>query len=169
MLTHSPWTTLHRKIICNVVLIYVGQHCARKLPVQCWPMVNRQLFHSKITYRMLCLSRWEYCLANVVEYVWDNIAQENYLRKRKLLVQCWLRTYRYTFSGKPAVSNMSGGLFINQVQYHRTILALFIQYCSGVRGTTMNRSRYWLRHRFEFNIHKDLLHCMFLSKVFKFF
>ena len=127
MLTHSPWTTLHRKIICNVVLIYVGQHCARKLPVQCWPMVNRQLFHSKITYRMLCLSRWEYCLANVVKYVWDNIAQENYLRKRKLLVQCWLRTYRYTFSGKPAVSNMSGGLFINQVQHHRTILALFTQ------------------------------------------
>ena len=127
MLTHSPWTALYRKIICNVVLIYVGQHCARKLPVQYWPMVNRQLFHSKITYRMLCLSRWEYCLANVVEYVWDNIAQENYLRKRKLLVQCWLRTYRYTFSGKPAVSNMSGGLFINQVQHHRTILALFIQ------------------------------------------
>ena len=127
MLTHSPWTALYRKIICNVVLIYVGQHCARKLPVQYWPMVNRQLFHSKITYRMLCLSRWEYCLANVVEHVWDNIAQENYLRKRKLLVQCWLRTYRYTFSGKPAVSNMSGGLFINQVQHHRTILALFIQ------------------------------------------
>ena len=127
MLTHSPWTTLHRKIICNVVLIYVGQHCARKLHVQCWPMVNRQLFQIKITYRMLCLSKWEYCLANIVEYVWDNIAQENYLRKRKLLVQCWLRTYRYTFSGKPAVSNMSGGLFINQVQYHRTIVALFIQ------------------------------------------
>ena len=33
MLLHSPLTTLHRKTICNVVVIYVGQHCARNLPV----------------------------------------------------------------------------------------------------------------------------------------
>ena len=36
MLAHSPWTTLQSKISYSVVLIYVGQHCARKLPVQCW-------------------------------------------------------------------------------------------------------------------------------------
>ena len=47
MLTHSPRTTFHTKIICNVILINVGQHCARTLPVQCWPMVNKQLFLAK--------------------------------------------------------------------------------------------------------------------------
>ena len=31
MLTHIPCTTLHRNIICNVILIFVGQHCAREL------------------------------------------------------------------------------------------------------------------------------------------
>ena len=47
MLVQSPGTTLHRKIICNGVLIYVGQHCARSLPAQCWRMVNTQLFLAK--------------------------------------------------------------------------------------------------------------------------
>ena len=42
-----PRVTLHRKTICNVVLIYEGQHCARKLPAECCPMVNRQLFLEK--------------------------------------------------------------------------------------------------------------------------
>ena len=44
LLNHSPLTTLHMKIIRNVLLIYLGQHCARKLPVQCWLMVNIQPF-----------------------------------------------------------------------------------------------------------------------------
>ena len=47
MLTHSPRTTLYRKIISSVILINVGQNCARALPVQCWPMVNKQLFLAK--------------------------------------------------------------------------------------------------------------------------
>ena len=37
MLIHSPQTTLHKKIIYNFVWIYLGQHCTRKLLVQCWP------------------------------------------------------------------------------------------------------------------------------------
>ena len=39
------------------------------------------------------------------KYIWDNIAQENYL--------CIVgpeRTYKYTFAGKPAVLNMSDSL-----------------------------------------------------------
>ena len=47
MLTHNPKTTLHRKIIFNAILINVGQHCARTLPVQFWLMVNKQLFLAK--------------------------------------------------------------------------------------------------------------------------
>ena len=43
----SPRTTLHRKIISIVVLVYAGQHCTRNLPVQCWPMVDKQLFLAK--------------------------------------------------------------------------------------------------------------------------
>ena len=46
---------------------------------------------------------------------------------RKSLAQCWPRVHRYTFAGKPLVSKMSGGLFINREHYHRTILAFFVQ------------------------------------------
>ena len=35
--------------------------------------------------------------------------------------------HKYNFTGKPAVSNMSGGLFLNRVQYHQKVLALFVQ------------------------------------------
>ena len=31
---------------------------------------------------------------------------------RKLLVHYWARAHRYTFAGKPAVSNMSGSLLL---------------------------------------------------------
>ena len=47
MLGHSPQTTLHRQITYNVVWICLGQHCARKLPVQCWFIANRQLLRGK--------------------------------------------------------------------------------------------------------------------------
>ena len=43
MPAHSPQTNLHRKIIYNFVWIYLGQHCIRKLPVECWPMAKIQL------------------------------------------------------------------------------------------------------------------------------
>ena len=92
LLIQSPRTTLHRKIISNVVLIYADQHCTKNLPLQCWPMFNKQLF-------MLCLPSWE------------NIAQENcilnvlqiHLRQhctRKLLVQYRPRARSNDFEGK---------------------------------------------------------------------
>ena len=31
----------------NVILIYFGQHCTRKLPVQGWPTANKQFFTGK--------------------------------------------------------------------------------------------------------------------------
>ena len=41
-------------------------------------------------------------------------------------------TFRYTFTGKPAVSNMSGTLLFNHVQHHQTILALLLNVdCTG--------------------------------------
>ena len=40
---HIPQTTLQRKIIYNGVRIFLGQHCTRKSPMQCWAMANRQL------------------------------------------------------------------------------------------------------------------------------
>ena len=43
MLAHSLQTNFHGKIMYNFAWIYLGQHCARKLPAQCWPMANRHL------------------------------------------------------------------------------------------------------------------------------
>ena len=83
----------------------------------------------------------------IYNFVWIYPGQ-HYIRK--LLAQCRPRAHRYTFAGKPAFSNMSGGLFFNWVHYHRTIVALFIQ-CwfrslFTACGTTMNRGRHWLEH-----------------------
>ena len=66
------------------------------------------------------------------------------------MVQCWPRAHRYTFTGKLAGLNMSGSLFFNRVQHHRTISALFVQCWLGSSfracGTTANRGRHWLEH-----------------------
>ena len=44
MLPERLQITLHKKkILCNVVLILLGQHCTRKNPMQCCPRGSRQL------------------------------------------------------------------------------------------------------------------------------
>ena len=86
LLTHSPQTILHRKIIYNFAWIYLSQRCRRKLLVQCWP-IWLTMFMRKITCTML------------YRPFWDNIAQENYLysigpeRTDKWLVVCFLTKY----------------------------------------------------------------------------
>ena len=102
MLTHGcvyqAGTKLHRNIVYsmflqeynlqNVALIYFGQHCTKQLPAQCrqcWPIVDSLVNVFLIRLRQHCTI--------------------------KLLVQCWPRAHRYTSAGKPAISNMSGGLF----------------------------------------------------------
>ena len=87
-----------------VVLNYLGQHCIKQLPAQ---------------YRQF--SPTGHSLVNIFQI---RLRQNC---TRKLLVQCWPGAHRYTFAGKPAVSNMSGDLFFNRVQHHRTILALCVQ------------------------------------------
>ena len=88
------WTALHRKIIYNVILIFVGQYCARGLatsiiPVHSW----KRTFLSKITllYNVVSTTKLgKHCIrhSRKIVYtrcptirltVWDDIAQENYL------------------------------------------------------------------------------------------
>ena len=85
MLAHSPQTTFLRKTIYNVVWICLGQHYTRILPVQYWPMVNRQFFLAKWSTQCCAYQAGTTLHENIVysmfsEYVWDNIQQENYLR-----------------------------------------------------------------------------------------
>ena len=47
MLAHGSRITLNGKLIYNVSLIYLGHYCAKKLPVQCQPIVNGQLSIAK--------------------------------------------------------------------------------------------------------------------------
>ena len=69
---------------------------------------------------------------------------------RKLQMQFWPRAHRYTFTAKPAVSNIPCGLFFKQVEHHGTILALFVRCWIGSSftacETTMNKGRHWLEH-----------------------
>ena len=43
--------------------------------------------------------------------------------------KCWLKTRRYTFAGKPAVSNMSGSLFLTG--YYITEQCLVFLFIAG--------------------------------------
>ena len=71
ILTHGPQTTLYRTIMYNFVWIYLCQHCTKILPVQCWPMANRQILWAKphtFLYRPFWNNiAWKYCLFNVVQ------------------------------------------------------------------------------------------------------
>ena len=80
IMAHSPQPNFHKKIIYNFTWIYLGQHCVRKLPVECWPMANRQLLWKNNLYNVA--SCWDNIVKNIAlsmlsKYVWDNIAQEN--------------------------------------------------------------------------------------------
>ena len=55
---------MHRKITCNVFLIYVEQYCARKLPVQCLAMVNRQLFLNNL-YNVVSIKLGQHCIGTL--------------------------------------------------------------------------------------------------------
>ena len=44
MLCQTTQSSFRRKItICNVVLICLSRHCIRKIPLQCWPILHKQL------------------------------------------------------------------------------------------------------------------------------
>ena len=85
MLTHGPQTTLYRKIMYNFVWIYLCQHCTKKLPVQCWPMANRQILWEKNPIYSCTDHSGTTLHGNIVysmlpRHVWVNIAPENYLK-----------------------------------------------------------------------------------------
>ena len=111
---------LYENNLRNVHLICLGQQCTKWLPAQC-----RQC------------SPTVHCLVNVFQIR----MRQNCTRK--LLVQYSPRVHRYTFTGKPTASNISGGLFCNQVHHHR---AIFVQSLFTTCGTTMNSDRHWVEH-----------------------
>ena len=104
MLAHSPQTTLHRKIIFNVVWICLGQHCTRKLPVQYWTMVNRQRLWGKWPIQCCVDQAGTTLHKNIVysilpKYVWDKI------RKHKKITSAMMAQREQTsFCGKIAYS-----------------------------------------------------------------
>ena len=66
------------------MLINVGQHFPKKLPAQYWLMIDRQHFLAKLHVRCCVYQAGTTLQMNTVyallsKYVWDNIAQENYL------------------------------------------------------------------------------------------
>ena len=46
--------------------------------------------------------------------------------------KCWLKTRRYTFAGKPAVSNMSGSLFLTEYYITEQSWVFLFNVVSGV-------------------------------------
>ena len=67
MLAYNSWTTLHRKIIYNVILSYVSQHCQ-------WTMLCNLNNVVSIRLEKHCIGIYSI----LSKYIWGNIAQENY-------------------------------------------------------------------------------------------
>ena len=121
MLVHSLQTTLHRKVILNFVGIYLGQHCIRKCPC-----LRDNSYEENNLYNVVSTMPGQHCIRILSSQCCPNRSAETTLHK-KITCALLARAHRYTFTGKPAVSNMFGSLFFNWVHYHRTILALFVQ------------------------------------------
>ena len=105
---NTPKTTLHKKIT-HAMLVQGRKNMflqENKQPIQCCLDLPELTLHKKITFAML-----GHCPQTTLHrkifynFVRINLGQ---LWIRKLLVQCWPRAHRYTFTGRPTFSNMSG-------------------------------------------------------------
>ena len=134
----------------SVFLICLGEHYTRKLPVQCWSTVHKQLSSGKKSIT-LSGSIWdniaqENYLCNVGPWLTDNVYEENNLYNvvSTMLIQHYIkilsnqcfpntpvtrvpRVHKYVFAGKPVVVSMSANLFFIRVQHFQTILATFFE------------------------------------------
>ena len=150
MLAHSPQTTLHRKIIFNVLWICLGQHCTRKLPVQYWTMVNRQRLWGKWPIQCCVDQAGTTLHKNIVysilpKYVWDKI------RKHKKITSAMMAKREQTsFCGKIAYSMLSWSTWINiaQENYFCNVGWQYtnnsaqennLQFCLDLSGTTLHK------------------------------
>ena len=144
MLVHSLQTTLHRKVILNFVGIYLGQHCIRKCPC-----LRDNSYEENNLYNVVSTMPGQHCIRILSSQCCPNRSAETTLHK-KITCALLARAHRYTFTGKPAVSNMFGSLFFNWVHYHRTILALFVQCWLGNSFTACGTTQ-WTGAGFEWN------------------
>ena len=105
MFTHSPQTTLHRKIIQNFVWIYLGQYCIRKLPVECCSWLGDNSYEENNLCHVVSTVLGQHCIGI--------LSSQCCLNKsiRKILVQYWPRAHIYIFAGKSAVSNVWWPIF----------------------------------------------------------
>ena len=78
MLCQTTQSSFHRKItIYNVVLICLSQRCTRKIPVQCWPILHKQLCTKKI-YNVFWICLGQHCTTKSPMQYW-------HMAKRQLL------------------------------------------------------------------------------------
>ena len=114
MLTHSPKTTLHRKIIYDFVWIYLGQHCIRKLlrNVGSWLRGNSHKEYN--LYNIASTMLGQYCITIVSSRCCLNTFETTLHMKNTYAMLC--QSEHIYFHRK--VSNMSGSLVFNLVQYH---------------------------------------------------
>ena len=146
MLTHSPKTTLHRKIIYDFVWIYLGQHCIRKLLCNVGSWLRDNSHKEYNLYNVVSTMLGQYCITIVSSRCCLNTF-ETTLHKKNTYAMLSQSEHIY-FHRK--VSNMSGSLVFNLVQYHQTIFTLFVQCWLGSSftacGIAMNKSRFWLEY-----------------------
>ena len=97
MMCQTTQSTFRKKItICNVFLICLSQHCTRKIIVQYWPILHKQLCLKKST--TLSKSIWVNIaqgnhLCNVGTWLPDNFYEENNLCISTMLGPSWLQLY----------------------------------------------------------------------------
>ena len=86
------------------------------------------------------------------KYVWDNIAQENYLRNVG---------DRDTFAEKPAVSNMSGSLVLTGYYITEQSWLFLFNVGSGIHLRLAGQQ--WTRVDFDWNMETKFITTIFLS------
>ena len=137
MLIHSPRTTLHIKIICNVVLICVGQYCARNLPVQCWPIVNEQLFLKHKLYNIVSTKLGQHCTGISYTQCCPNISETTLHMKITCAIlalsahQCFFRKIAYANLSWSAWANIAQNNYLynaDNVDPQSTVYSMLSKY-----------------------------------------
>ena len=139
MLCQTTQSSFRRKItIWNVVLICLSQHYTRKIPVQCWPILHKQVAQKKS--ESLPGSVWaniaqgDY-LCNVGPWLTDNFYEENNLYN---VASTMLRQYYIGILSVPCCPNTSEENYLYNVGTERTAIILkennlhnFVLLCLG--------------------------------------
>ena len=100
MLAHSPQTTLHRKIIFNVVWICLVNIAQGNYLCNIGPWLTDNVCEENDLYNVVSIKLGQHCIRILSIQYCLNMSETKLENIRKLLLQCWLTVHKQLCTGK---------------------------------------------------------------------